>query len=619
MLRETTKSYLEKLIIQAGKELGFNLSGATITAPDVKFGDYSTNVALVLAKKEKKSPKEVAVQIIKKIKEIDSGSPSPRIKSGVVESGMTVSEDKEIDSERKSGMIHLRRGFGGQAGGVFEKIEEVKGFINFLLSQKFLTSQLSQILESKEKYGSSNIGEGEKVLVEYFQPNITKPLHLGHLRTAMIGDSIFRILSFLGYSAESDTHLGDWGTQFGILLYGYKEYGDPKVIEKDPIAELNKLYVKVNSEIEKNLELKEKGKAEFVKLEKGDKENRELWKKFVEWSWKEFEVIYEDFGIRKHDHNWSESFFEDKMPSVIEELKKKGLLKESEGAQIVDLEEFNLGVAIIIKSDGGTTYLLRDLATFIYRKQQGFARQLYVVDVRQNHTLAQTFKILELLGQILNPAEAIHISYGFLALPEGAMSSRKGTMVTANALIKEAEAQALSIIKEKNPELKNKEKVARQVAAGAVKYFDLSHNIKSDIVFEMKKAISFEGDTGPYLQYTHARIFGILRKANFQFSIFNFQSISNYKMFNEQELLVMRKLHQFPEIVERAAIELQPNIVCNYLFELSQSFNNFYQNVPVIREADDALRAFRLNLIVATAQVIKNGLSLLGIEAPEEM
>ncbi len=571
MSSETTKSKLEKLIIQAAKELGFNLSEVQVTFPEKHFGDYSTNAGLILAKKEKKNPKEIAQQIIEKITELD----------------------KDL---------------------LFEKIEEIGGFINFKLSKKFLTVQLLSILKEKEKFGSSNIGKGEKVLVEYFQPNITKPLHLGHLRTAMIGDSIFRILTFLNYKAESDTHLGDWGTQFGILLYAYKTYGDEKVIEQNPIIELNKLYVKVNQEIEKDPKLKEKGKAEFVKLEQGDKENRRLWQKFVDWSWKEFEVVYEDFSIRKHDHNWSESFFEDKMPAVLEELKKKNLLKESEGAQIVDLSKHHLGVAIVIKSDGGTTYLFRDLATFIFRKAQGFAQQLYVVDVRQKHTLAQTFKILELLGHISSAKEAIHISYGFLALPEGAMSSRKGTMVTANELITEAERQALAIIKEKNPELKEKKKIAKQIANGAVKYFDLSHNINSDIIFEAKKAISFEGNTGPYLQYTHARIHGILRKS--QITNNKLQITNNLQ---GSEIVVMRKLCQFPEVVERAGKFFQPNIICSYLFELSQSFNTFYQTVPVLKEKDEQLRIFRLQLITATAQVIKNGLDLLGIEAPEEM
>jgi len=307
------------------------------------------------------------------------------------------------------------------------------------------------------------------------------------------------------------------------------------------------------------------------------------------------------------------------MPKVLEELKAKGLLKESQGAQIVDLADYNLGVALVVKSDGGTTYLLRDLATLIFRKSQGFKKQYYVVDVRQSHTLKQTFKIVELLGHAA-PAEAIHVAYGFLTLPEGAMSTRKGTVVGAKEFIEGVEKRALEIIKEKNPELAEKEEIAKKVATAAIKYFDLSHNIKSDIVFDPKKAISFEGNTGPYLQYTYARIHGILRKSQ----IPSTKSQTNSKTqisnkLNEHESSVLRKLRQFPEIVEQAAKDLQPNALCNYLFELSQDFNVFYQEVPVFQETDEQIKDFRLKLVTGTAQVIKNGLSLLGIEGPEEM
>jgi arginyl-tRNA synthetase len=334
------------------------------------------------------------------------------------------------------------------------------------------------------------------------------------------------------------------------------------------------------------------------------------------------------------------------MPQVVEELKQKNLLKQSQGAQVVDLTEHNLGIAIIIKSDGGTTYLLRDLATFIYRKSQKFSRQLYVVDVRQSHTLAQTFKTLELLDHIQNPQEAVHVAYGFLTLPEGAMSTRKGTAVGAKEFIAEVQQRALDIIKQKNPDLKNKEQVAKEVATAAIKYFDLSHNLKSDIVFKPEEAITFEGNTGPYLQYTHARIHGILRKFNSGSLLgsrgelergrnkdqtspsFPPQALGR-EALSGLELSVLRKLHQFPEVLEQVATEYLPNILCNYLFELSQNFNSFYQAVPVLssrgrsasggQEEDDALKSFRLQLVIATAQVIKNGLYLLGIEALEEM
>ena len=576
MPNETVKNHLKKLLLQALKELGLELPEIQIASPDEKFGDYSSNVALIIAKKEKKNPKEVAALIINKLKSDAS------------------------------------------AGELFSAISEAGGFINFTLSQSALLDSLNEIQEQKENYGSSKMGGNKKILVEYFQPNIAKPLHLGHLRTALIGDCLFRLFKFTGYKTESDTHLGDWGTQFGLLLHAYKKYGDMSVIEKNPIEELNKLYVKINAEAESDESVREAGKAEFVKLEEGDGENRELWKKFKEYSWKEFEIVYKDLGIRRADHDWPESFFEDKMPAVLEKIKQKGLLKESQGAQVVDLEPYRLGTALLVKSDGGTTYLLRDLATLIYRKQQGFEKQYYVVDVRQAHTLKQTFKIIELLGAI-EPGDAIHVSYGFLTLPEGAMSTRKGTVVGAKEFIEQIQARALEIIQEKNADLKNKEEVARHVASGAIKYFDLSHNIKSDIVFDPKKAISFEGNTGPYLQYTYARIHGILRKSQIPSTKSQINPNDQNLKFQTQELLVLRKLYQFPEIVEQAVGDLQPNAIANYLFELSQTFNAFYQEIPVLKEENEQIKDFRLKLITATSQVLKNGLWLLGIEAPEEM
>jgi arginyl-tRNA synthetase len=578
MTSETAKNYVNHVLSSALSTLKLTsyLDVLSITSPEPQFGDYSTNTALILAKKLKVNPKDVANKIIEQIKK----------------------EDKKQ---------------------YFSAIEEKGGFINFTFSEEFLLKNLSKIIEQRELFGSSLLGGGKKILVEYFQPNVAKPLHLGHLRTAIIGDSLFRIFLSQGFKAESDTHLGDWGTQFGLVLLAYKKYGDIKVIEKNPIEELNKLYVQINSEIESNPELREEGKQEFVKLEQGDKENRELWKKFKDWSWQEYEVVYKDLEIRKSDHDWPESFFEDKMSAVIAELKSKGLLKESQGAQIVDLEAYGLGIALLVKSDGGTTYLLRDLATYIFRKSQGFEQQFYVVDVRQSHTLKQTFKIVELLGYIKHPEEAVHISYGFLTLPEGAMSTRKGTVVGAKEFIENVQKEALKIIEEKNPKLREKELVANKVAAGAIKYFDLSHNLKSDIVFDPKKAISFEGNTGPYLMYTHARIHGILRKSEIRNpkSEINFKSeILNLK---SEELSVLRKLLKFPEVVTQVSEDYLPNLLCNYLFELSQTFNAFYQEVPVLQEENDDLRSFRLQLVTATAQVIKNGLYLLGIDAPEEM
>lgn len=578
MTSETAKNYINHVLSNAlsSLKLTSHLDTLNITSPQPQFGDYSTNTALILSKKLGVKPKEIAERIISQLQ----------------------TEDKQR---------------------YFASISEKGGFINFVFSPEFLLGQAGKIIEQKELFGASLLGRGEKILVEYFQPNVAKPLHLGHLRTAIIGDCLFRVLLSQGYKCESDTHLGDWGTQFGLLILAFKKYGDISLIQKDPINELNKLYVKINEEIEADPKLKEEGKAEFVKLEKGDKENRELWKQFRDWSWQEYEVVYKDLEIRKSDHDWPESFYEDKMSAVLEELKSKGFLKESQGAQIVDLEEYNLGVAVLVKSDGGTTYLMRDLATYIYRKSQGFEKQFYVVDVRQAHTLKQTFKIVELLGYIKNADEAMHIAYGFLTLPEGAMSTRKGTVVGAKEFIENVQKEALKIIEEKNPELSSKLEVAKQVAAGAIKYFDLSHNLKSDIVFDPKKAITFEGNTGPYLMYTHARIRGILRKSGIR----NLEADINFKSgslnLKPEEISVLRKLIKFPEVVAQVAEDCLPNLLCNYLFELAQIFNSFYQEIPVLQEADQEKKNFRLQLITATAQVLKNGLYLLGIDAPEEM
>lgn len=553
-----------------------------VSTPKSGFGDYASNAAMVLFKKfntaPAKSPADFAQALTEKIIELDKEN-------------------------------------------TFEKVESVAGFINFTLNKTVLIHNLSNIFESADNFGSSDIGANQKVLVEYFQPNMAKPLHLGHLRTAIIGDALFRILKFTGFNVESDTHLGDWGTQFGLLLLAYKKWGDIEVIKTNPIEELNKLYVRINAEIEANPELREEGKLEFVKLEQGDSEVVKLWQQFKDWSWEEYNIIYDGLGVRKSDNDWPESFFADKMPAVLQILKDKGLWKESQGAQIVDLEDYKMGVAVLIKSDGGTTYLLRDLATYIYRKEQGFDKQIYVVDNRQSHTLNQTFKILELLGVIESPNEALHIAYGFLSLPEGAMSTRKGTIIGANELITKAQEKALAIVEEKNPDLENKEVVSKIVMQSAIKYFDLSHNYKTDLVFTWDKALSFEGNTGPYLQYTHARINGINRKYTFENKsdrLVNWTATMT-NSGNEVDAAVIRKLSKFSETVELVASQYAPNLLCNYLFELSQIFNSFYEANPVINAETADLKDLRFGIAKATAQVLKNGLNLLGIEAPEEM
>jgi len=583
MNSETSKNYINHLLSVALSDLKLtsHLDSLDISVPpDAAFGDYSCNAALALAKKIKQSPKAVAEKIISEIKKID--------------------KEKHLVS-----------------------VQEKGGFINFTFSQKFLLENLNKILEQGDLYGASISGKGQTVIVEYFQNNVAKPPHVGHLRSAVIGDCLLRVMRSQGYKAISDTHIGDWGVQFGILIYAYKTMGDKSLIEKDPINELNKLYVEMSAKIETDDSLREKGKQEFVKLEKGDTENRELWQWFVRVSLEDFEKYRQLLDILPFDHNLGESFYEEHMPSVLEELRSKNLITTGEtGEQYVDLEAHGLGRCILVKSDGGTTYHLRDFATYIYRKKEfNFYKNIYVVDNRQSHHFRQLFKVLELAGYPAS-SDSVHVDLGFMSLPEGAISTRKGTIISLQNLIDEAQKRALAIIEQKNPELANKESIAKLVGLSAIKYFDLSHNRKSEIVFTWDKALSFEGNTGPYLQYTHARIQGILRKSG-QSTVGQAPGLLDQQgkalPYTEHEISILRKLLKFPETVAQVSQDYFPNNLCNYLFELSQNFNSFYQEVPVLAETNEAIKNFRLQLISATAQVLSSGLYLLGIEAPEEM
>ncbi len=548
-----------------------------VLKPESAFGDYSTNIALRLSKVLKTSPKILAESFINQLKLLDTH-------------------------------------------GDFLDISEAGGFINFKLSQKCLQNNLIKILENGDLYGSSLAGEGKVVVIEYFQNNVAKPSHVGHLRSAVIGDALVRIFRSQGYKTISDTHIGDWGVQFGILLYAYKKYiasgGTQEDIAQDPINKLNQLYVEMSAKIKDDPILRDQGKEEFVRLEKGDTENRELWQWFVRVSVEDFERFRKRLGILDFDYNLGESFYEDKMPAVLDEFKDKGLIKTGETGELyVDLEAYNLGRCILVKSDGGTTYHLRDFATYIYRKEQfNFYKNIYEVDDRQSHHFKQLFQVLELAGYPAQ-SDSVHVEHGYMSLPGGAISSRAGNAVSLENLLTEAEKRALEIINEKNPALTNKEAVAQQVARAAIKYFDLSHNRKTEIVFTWDGALSFEGNTGPYLQYTHARIHGILRKAQDASIKYNADSITP----DELETAVLRKLYEFPEILTEVIRDSLPNLLCNYLFELAQSFNSFYQSIPVLAETDENVKNFRMKLITATAQTINNGLGLLGIDAPQEM
>lgn len=548
-----------------------------INVPESQFGDYSTNAAMIAAKTLKQAPLEVAGDLVSKL---------------------------QAD---------------GEVMEVFSKIEAVKpGFINFHLKPSFLTEALEKINKHPQSFGSSDGGKGKLVLVEYFQLNVAKPPHVGHLRSAVIGDSLKRLFISQGYKTVSDTHIGDWGTQFGILIWAYKNLdGAKKVDHENALEDLNKLYVEANALIEEKPEVRDQAKAEFVKLEEGDRENRKLWEFFISVSKKEFDRMTEKLKLLPFEYDLGESFYESRMKEIISKLEKANLLTTGEtGEKYVDLEEYKLGRLIALKSDGGTTYELRDLATLAYRYDElgkgKLSRNLYVVDSRQAHDFKQVFKTMELLGYDVSKSR--HIEYGFLELPEGAISTRKGNAIALEQLIKEAESRALQIINEKNVGLKDKDKVAEVVGLGALKYADLKHNRRSNIVFRWEDALSFEGDTGPYLQYTHARLCSILRKHDEKLKY----SSSDHDI-HEIEFEVLRKIIHFPEILKDSVDDFAPNVLANYLYELSGLVNNFYHSVPVLGETNDVLKDFRLSIVHGAATTLKNGLYLLGIEAPEEM
>ena len=550
------KEKIKQLLVDAGSKSGLtsDLVFDVGYSSDPKFGDYASNIPLVGSKLLKIKPADLAKKIIENLDQT-----------------------------------------------IFETVEVAgPGFINFTLKNEVL-------IQAIEKPPKPEINKKEKILLEYFQPNIAKPLHMGHLRTAIIGDVLKRMFLYLGYKVESDTHMGDWGTQFGYLILAYKKYGEVN----------DKLYAQLNSEAENDKSIHEQAKQEFVKLEKHDTENRKIWQNLVDESKKQFLQINETLDILPFDHHWPESFYEDKMPVVLQELKKKKLLVESQGAQIVNLSAVggedtkNLGIAVIIKSDGGTTYLLRDLATFIFGKKQGFAKHLYVVDNRQSHHYKQLFAILKTLVEI-KEGEGVHIDYGFISFKGEVLSTRKGNMVLAEDVLAEANKRVAKIIAEKNPDLKNKEKVIHAVSVGALKYFDLSRNRHSDIEFDWDKVLDFEGDSGPYLQYAYARLSSILRKAGLD-GKFTDVAISA----TEREVLFKSSI--LAEVVQESLKDYLPNILANYLFNFATLLNKFYHESPVTQEKDEKVKDFRLALISSAKNVLGQGLKLLGIEPLDEM
>ncbi|WNZ88361.1 arginine--tRNA ligase [Streptococcus iniae] len=494
----------------------------------------------------------------------------------------------------------------------FEKVVALGPYINFFLDKSLISKNvLHSVIKEKSDYGQQHIGDGQNVTLDMSSPNIAKPFSVGHLRSTVIADSIGHIYSKLGYNAIRINHLGDWGKQFGMLIVAYKLWGDHDAIEANPIDELLKLYVRINAEAEENPDLDEQARQWFKKLEDGDKEAWDLWQWFRDESLIEFNRIYDKLDV-SFDHYHGEAFYNDKMDEGIQILEEKNLLKESKGAQIVDLEKYDLPPALIKKSDGATLYITRDMATAMYRQRTfNFVKNIYVVGQEQSHHFKQLKAVLKEMGFDWSD-DMIHVSFGLVTKNKKKLSTRKGNIIRLEPTLDEAVSRALSQIEAKNPSLEDKEEVAHAVGVGAVKFYDLKTDRDNGYDFDLEAMVSFEGETGPYVQYTYARIQSILRKAEFTPN-----EEASYALKDTESWEIIKLLQNFATSIERATDKYDPSIIAKYAIQLAQAFNKYYAHTRILDENPE--RDSRLALCFATATVLKEALRLLGVQAPEKM
>ena len=538
-----------------------------------EFGDFQTNFVMVSSKLIGKNPREIASTLVDNFKEND----------------------------------------------IIEKLEIAgPGFINIYLKNSFLNEEIKKV--ENEKYDFSFLNTDKTVIIDYSSPNIAKRMHIGHLRSTIIGDSIKRILQFLGFHTLADNHIGDWGTQFGKLIVAYKNWLNKKSYEEDPIGELERIYVQFSDEAKKNPALEDEAREELKKLQLGDEDNQKLWKEFIDISLKEYNKIYDRLDVN-FDYYYGESFYNDMMPSVLEELKEKGIAREDQGALVVFFENDKLPPAIVQKKDGSFLYTTSDLATMKFRKDElNVDEAVYLTDDRQQNHFKQVFEIGEMLGEPYNYKKT-HVVFGIMRFGDGMIfSSRSGNIIRLVDLLDEAKTQVKKVIDEKNPNIPEdeKENIAEIVGSGAIKYFDLSQNRTSDITFTWDKVLSFEGNTGPYLQYTYVRIMSIFRKLKEEnIDIENENIILEDMTGIERELAA--ELLRFPQAVVKSYESYRPNIIADYLFDMAKLFNNFYNSSSILKEENKKVMDARILLSEKTAFVLKEGLSLLGIKTVDRM
>ena len=487
-----------------------------------------------------------------------------------------------------------------EAKGAISKVMPLGGYVNFFVNKSQLAETvINDVLTKKEKYGHTDLGQDKAVVIDFSSPNIAKPFHIGHIRTTVIGNALYKIYDSQGYNVVRVNHLGDYGTQFGKLIVAFKLWGSKEAVEANPIPELLKLYVKFHEEAEQKPEMDEEAKA--------------LWQWFRDESLKEFARVYDLLDI-EFDSYAGESFYSDKMGVVIDQLKEKGLLVQSQGTNVVDLEKYNMPPALITKNDGSTLYMTRDLAAAIYRKNTyDFDKCIYVVGSQQSLHFQQLFKVLELMGYEWSK-DLIHVPFGMVALEEGTMSTRKGRVVFLEDVLKQAVEKTKEIVLSKNPNAKNVDQIAKQVGVGAVVFQELSNSRIKDYTFSWSRTLSFEGETGPYVQYTHARCCAVLRKAEEEVT-----ADINYDLLSEGDgAEVLKVIGSFNKAILAAMRKNEPHIITRFVLDLAQAFNKFYHDNPILVD-DVEVRKARLALVAATRQTIENALALLGMHAPERM
>ena len=494
----------------------------------------------------------------------------------------------------------------------FEKVVATGPYVNFFLNKAKISDQvIKEVIKEGADYGQQNEGNGGNITIDLSSPNIAKPFSVGHLRSTVIGDALSNIFRKMGYNTIKINHLGDWGKQFGLLMVAYKKWGNKEAVEANPIDELLQLYVRINAEIENDPALDDEGRLWFKKLEDGDPEATELWQWFRDESLVEFNRIYELLGVEFDSLN-GEAFYNDKMDEAVKILEDKGLLKESNGASIVDLDDVNLPPAMIKKSDGATLYITRDIATAMYRaRTYNFVKNVYVVGQEQSNHFRQLKAVLKKMGFDWSD-DMIHVDFGLVTKNRQKLSTRKGNIILLEPTLQEAISRAKAQIEEKNPNLENKEAVAHAVGVGAVKFYDLKTDRRNGYDFDLEAMVSFEGETGPYVQYAYARIQSILRKADFKPSL-----DANYNLNDAESWEIIKLIQDFARVVKRASDNFEPSLIAKYAISLAQAFNKYYAHTRILEETPE--RDSRLALSYTTAVVLKEALRMLGVEAPEKM